>query len=119
MSEKDKKISLNTGISWTSQYRTAHANETRAFLVSVQALNSLLGEMGNPTDPNVCIRIYKGVDPSSNEEKLILVGTEQDKESEVYRDLLPSDGENTDGNHNLYDFSKPCPPICDPSSPLN
>lgn len=119
MSEKDKKISLNTGISWTSQYRTKHAGETRAFLVSVQALNSLLEEMGNPTDPDVCIRIYKGVDPTSNEEKLILVGTELERDTEMYRDLLPTEGESTDGDHNLYDFTRRCPPICDPGSPLN
>ena len=118
MSELDKKISLNTGISWTSQYRTSHASEPRAFLVSVQALNSLLSEMGNPTNPDVCIRIYKGLDPSSNEEKLVLVGTQKDREG-VYRDLLPGTGDTTDGDHNLYDFTKPCPPKCDPGSPLN
>ncbi len=119
MSEKDKKISLNTGISWTSQYRVTHASEAKAFLVSVQALNSLLAEMGNPTDPDVCIRIYKGVDPTSNEEKLILVGTELDRETGVYHDLLPSDGESIDDGNNLYDFTRACPPKCDPGSPLN
>lgn len=118
MSELDKKISLNTGISWTSQYRSAHTGGTKAFLVSVQALNSLLAEMGNPTDPNVCIRIYKGLDPSTNEEKLILVGTEKDRTG-IYEDLLPDSGDTTDSAHNLYDFTKPCPPVCDPNSPLN
>ena len=118
MSDLDKKISLNTGISWTSQYRSSHANEARAFLVSVQALNSLLAEMGNPTDPEVCIRIYKGLDTSTNEEKLVLVGTKKDRDG-MYRDLLPDTGDTTDSEHNLYDFSRPCPPECDPSSPLN
>jgi len=118
MSAQDKKIPLNTAIAWTSQYRTTHATQTRAFLVSVQALNSLLAEMGNPTNPDVCVRIYKGIDSSTGEEKLMLVGTELLKDG-TYQDLLPSDGTTEISSHSVYDFSHPCPPDCDPNSPLN
>jgi hypothetical protein len=115
MSQQDKKIDLPTAISWTSQYRTAPQSSAKAFLVPVQALQGLLAEMGNPTDPNACIRIYMGVDPSTNEQKLVLVGTQIDDKG-VYRDLLP---DSIGSVNSIYDFTKACPPNCDPKSPLN
>lgn len=115
MSQQDKKIDLSTAISWTSQYRSAPQSSSRAFLVSVQVLNGLLAEMGNPTDPNECVRVYMGVDPATNEQKLVLVGTQQDDKG-VYRDLLPT---SIGSLHSIYDFTEPCPPNCDPNSPLN
>ncbi len=117
MSQADKKIDLATAISWTQEFRDNNPKSSRAFLVSVQAINSLLAEMGNPTNPDICVRVYVGKDPNSKEEKLILVGTEEDR-SGVYKDLLPGASE-TSAAHNIYDFTKPCPPFCDPTSPLN
>lgn len=117
MSQTDKKIDLTTAISWTNQYRNNNPSSARAFLVSVQALNSLLAEMGNPTNPDECVRVYMGVDPATNEEKLILVGTEEDKGG-VYKDLLPPSS-GAPSVHSIFDFTKACPPNCDPNSPLN
>tara|TARA_B100001146_G_scaffold224848_1_gene244482 strand:+ start:22961 stop:23380 length:420 start_codon:yes stop_codon:yes gene_type:complete len=122
MSSTDKKITLSEAQSWTQQWRNdestynAH-NECNAFLIPVQDLNGVLSEMGNPDDDSdACIRAYLGVDPSDNTEKLIIVGTEKDR-SGVYRDLLPTS--DTDTRYSIWDFTQPCPPICDPTSALN
>lgn len=115
MSQQDKKIDLATAISWTSQFRTAPQSSAKAFLVPVQAVQGLLSEMGNPTDSDACIRVYMGVDPTTNEQKLVLVGTQKDAKG-VYRDLIPN---TTGAVYSIYDFTKACPPNCDPNSPLN
>lgn len=125
MSQEDKKISLQTAIDWTTQWRDDESdynkyNECNAFLIPVQDLNDVLREMGNPPDSSdACVRAYLGVDPSTNTEKLIIVGTEKD-ESGVYRDLLPTVLNSAEGNKNsIWDFVKPCPPNCDDKSALN
>ena len=124
MSEQDKKISLATAQTWTQEWRSVESdynshNECNAFLIPVQDLQGVLAEMGaNPGD-DACVRAYLGVDPSTNEEKLIIVGTQKDRNG-VYRDLLPNaaDGDGGDGN-SIWDFTKACPPMCDDRSSLN
>lgn len=125
MSEKNKKISLDTAIAWTTEWRNSESdynkhNECNGFLIPVQDLNDVLAEMGNPDDSSdACVRAYLAVDPSDNTEKLVIVGTEID-ETGVYRDLLPETSNQADGNKNsIWDFVKPCPPHCDKSSSLN
>ncbi|RDK87011.1 hypothetical protein [Marinirhabdus gelatinilytica] len=125
MSDQDKKISLDTAKTWTAQWRSEESdynshNQCNAFLIPIQDLNGVLAEMGNPDDnSDACVRAYLGVDPTTNEEKLIIVGTEKDR-SGVYRDLLPSNPSNAEGNVNsVWDFTKRCPPHCDDSSSLN
>lgn len=120
MSEQDKKISLETAQQWTRQWRSEEStynshNECNAFLIPVQDLQGVLAEMGNPTDGDACVRAYLGVDPTSNTEKLIIVGTKKDRDG-VYRDLLPQEGS---AEYSIWDFTSPCPPYCDSSSSLN
>ena len=63
------------------------------------------------------VRAYLAID--SGVEKLVIVGTLKDKNG-VYRDLLPAAGEAAGaGTNSIWDFTDPCPPKCDPSSPLN
>lgn len=57
-------------------------------------------------------------------EKLLLVGTK--KEGDIYRDIIDGkiqatgDVLKTNGvDSGIYDFTDPCPPACDPGSPLN
>ena len=125
MSEKNKRISLDKAKTWTKQWRdnessyNAH-NELNAFLIPVQDLNDVLAEMGNPADASdACVRAYLGVDPTTNEEKLVIVGTRID-ETGVYRDMLPTNPSDADapGNH-IWDFTRRCPPYCDDDSDLN
>ncbi|MDX1462061.1 MAG: hypothetical protein R3359_03315 [Marinirhabdus sp.] len=125
MSQEDKKISLQTAIDWTTQWRSEESdynshNECNAFLIPVQDLNGVLAEMGNPDDnSDACVRAYLGVDPTDNTEKLIIVGTQKDRNG-VYRDLLPTSQDNAEGNTNsIWDFVRPCPPSCDDQSALN
>ncbi len=43
-----------------------------------------------------------------------------DNETVIYKDLILSAGENTvDSGSSIYDFTKPCPPSCDITSPLS
>ena len=121
MSEQNKRIDLATAISWTSNYRSRHSGQTKAFLIPIEdiegVLNEIKGQSGNP-----CARAYLGVDPDSGEDKLILVGTSQKTQkdgSTLYTDMLPSEEEGDEDGPGIYDFTRPCPPICDPNSPLN
>ena len=125
MSAQDKKISLTTAQQWTQQWRSEESsynshNECNAFLILIQDLNGVLAEMGNPSDnSDACVRAYLGVDPSTNEEKLIIVGTQKDRTG-VYRDMLPANANDAEGNVNsVWDFTKKCPSHCDDSSALN
>ncbi|MDC8004756.1 hypothetical protein POV27_11895 [Aureisphaera galaxeae] len=119
MSATDKKITLAEAISWTSAWRSAPSTSARAFLIPIQdlqgVLNEISGQGGNP-----CARAYLAID--GGVEKLIFVGTSQETQpdkSVIYRDLLPAAGEEATSSNSIYDFTNPCPPDCDPSSPLN
>jgi hypothetical protein len=124
MSQEDKKISLATAQQWTQEWRSVESdynahNECNAFLIPIQDLQGVLAEMGaNPAD-DACVRAYLGVNPDTNEEKLMIVGTQKDKNG-VYRDLLPdaADGDSGAGN-SIWDFTRRCPPYCDDTSSLN
>lgn len=124
MSEKDKKISLATAQQWTQQWRSVESdynahNELNAFLIPIQDLQGVLAEMGANTGDDAFVRAYLGVNPDTNEEKLVIVGTKKDK-SGVYRDLLPDTADGTSGNGNsIWDFTQRCPPKCDNQSSLN
>ena len=122
MSEQNKRISLSTAKSWTAEYRSRQSGQTKAFLIPIQDLEGVLNEIkGQSGDP--CARAYMGIDPSNGEQKLILIGTTQEKDRDgnlVYRDMLPSEEESDDGpGPGIYDFTLPCPPFCDPNSPLS
>jgi hypothetical protein len=121
MSQSDKKISLATAKSWTANWRSAPSTSARAFLIPLKDLQGAISEIqGEPGEP--CARAYLGIDPATNTEKLIIVGTRQETDKSgntVYRDMLPvSDTEIGDGN-SIWDFSTPCPPDCDDDSDLN
>lgn len=124
MSEQDKKITLQTAIDWTQEWRSVESdynkhNELNAFLIPIQDLQGVLEEMGaNPGD-DACVRAYLGVNSHTNEEKLIIVGTKKQADG-VYKDLLPAVLNKAEGNKNsVWDFTQRCPPHCDESSSLN
>ena len=122
MSEQNKRISLATAKTWTAEYRSRQSGQTKAFLIPIEDLEGVLNEIkGQTGEP--CARAYMGIDPSNGEEKLILIGTTQEKDRNgdvVYRDMLPTEEESDEGpGPGIYDFTRPCPPYCDPNSPLN
>ena len=66
MSEKNKKISLDTAIEWTGMWRDVESeynkyNECNAFLVPLQDLQALVAEMGDQ-GPDAKVRCYLGVE---------------------------------------------------------
>ncbi|MEZ4858734.1 MAG: hypothetical protein R2781_07975 [Flavobacteriaceae bacterium] len=116
MSATDGKITLQQAIDWTSNYRNAPVNNATAFLIPIQDLQGALAEIQGQTGSPM-VRAYLASD--NGVEKLVIVGTQEDR-SGVYRDLLPAAGEAADaGSNSIWDFTDPCPPKCDPSSPLN
>ncbi|MFV8328342.1 hypothetical protein [Flavobacterium sp. ZS1P14] len=65
------------------------------------------------------VRAYIGVD-ENNVEKLMIVGTKFDAETGIYVDMITVGAANAgDQRDDVYDFTSPCPPNGDPSSPLN
>lgn len=113
MSKETNTINLSTAQTWAKKWRkvegtyNAH-HELHAFLIPKEDITALLAE-------NVdAVRAYLGVD-DQNEEKLMLVGTKYDAQTNIYVDMVP--GRTPEGK--IYDFTNPCPPACDPKSPLN
>ena len=62
-------------------------------------------------------RAYIGVN-DEGVEKLMIVGTKFDPLTGIYVDMISDEvGVNKEAD-NIYDFTRPCPTDCDPSSPL-
>ena len=139
-------ISLDTAQDWGKRWNTFSSKfnkeriqkikkngkytKTKAFFIPItdliEAINEVNGtnydpELGNKVDG---IRAYIGVEetsPNEYEEKLMIVGVKNNK------DILPGRSDNDaevkamveDGAGSVFDFSKPCPRLCDLDSPLN
>ncbi len=104
----------------TRRWRAAH--KINAFVVDKAELLDVIAE-----DQMKEMRIYFGIDDKGFE-KMFLVGaknvvtiSEEGFEKVIVRDLIDY---NTDEDaevviqHFVYDFSRPCPPLCDDLSPL-
>ncbi|RZS90758.1 hypothetical protein [Aquimarina brevivitae] len=132
-------IDKQTAIDWTTAWRSQHPNAAKAFLIPAADFVEILNEIGVLDDATAAqaqatanrleanIRGYLGVDGSTN--KMIFVGTEKDKQG-IYRDIIDGkiDGKDnqqarTVGSGNtssgIFDLTTPCPPVCDPDSPLS
>tara|TARA_R100001369_G_scaffold78025_2_gene107574 strand:+ start:760 stop:1137 length:378 start_codon:yes stop_codon:yes gene_type:complete len=125
MSQQDNSISLQTAQDWTTEWRSVEStynkhNECNGFLIPAEDLQAVLDEMEDQKGTKK-VRAYLGVDPTTNEEKLIFVATQPDDQHDgsiIYRDMINGyNGLQTGGK--LYDFTYPDPPASDPLSPLN
>ena len=120
MSQADKKISLATAESWTTNWKNTPSTSARAFLIPIQDLQGAIAEIqGQGGSPMA--RAYMGLDTSTNTEKLVIVGTSQETDKEgntVYRDMLPADANTVGDGNSIWDFTRPCPPWCDDNSVL-
>lgn len=120
MSATDGKITLAEAISWTGNWRGAPSTSARAFLIPLVDLQGAIAEIQGQTGSPM-VRAYLATD--AGVEKLVIVGTSQETQKDgsvVYRDLLPAAGEAAGaGANSIWDFTEPCPPKCDPNSPLN
>ena len=78
MSQEDNSISLQTAQDWTTEWRSVEStynkhNECNGFLIPAEDLQAVLDEMATQRSGKKKVRAYIGVDPTTNEEKLIFV----------------------------------------------
>ena len=122
-------ISLEQAKEWTGKWRKQNPKQSKGFLMPIEDLLGCLIEMGiikvdsdgNGTvtyKENEKVRTYLGVD-TKGEEKLMMVGTKND--DGTYVDIIRDETkeEKAPGDSGIYDLSEPCPPNCDPNSPIN
>ncbi len=122
MSATDGKITLEEAITWTGNWRSAPSTKANAFLIPVKTIEGVLNEI-KAQGSGAKARAYLAID-ETGEEKLVFVGTKHvpatPNEKAYYKDLLPAAGATTEaGGNSIWDFTDPCPPFCDDSSPLN
>ncbi|PKA84438.1 hypothetical protein ATE92_2628 [Ulvibacter sp. MAR_2010_11] len=116
MSNTDNKITLQQAINWTTNWRSSPSTSARAFLIPIEDLEGVVAEIKSQ-GAGANARAYLAID--NGVEKLIIVGTKKNA-SGVYVDLLPANSDDVSGTGNsIWDFTEPCPPQCDPNSPLN
>lgn len=112
-------ISLQTAQKWAKRWakKEGHYNkhhELHAFLIPKVDLVEVL------TEGVDAVRAYIGVN-DEGVEKLMIVGTKLDPKTGVYVDLITNQGvgeKSQAAEDDIYDFTDPCPPVCDPNSPL-
>ena len=120
MKKRPKTIPLKIAIKWTECWRKVQGtfnkhHEIRAFLIPMDDLKAIMKEPGVAN-----VRAYLGVDEADPEkpiEKLLLVGVRKDGTDIIYRKPVHGDGDVIDDG--IFDFTEPCPPECDSTSPLN
>ena len=110
MSTPNDTISLSDAITWTTNWRSQNPNAVKAFLIPKDDLTGVLAE--NPD----AVRAYLAID-DNGQEKLVIVGCTHQIDG-TYKDKLPNPRGGDNGNY-IFDFTMPCPPVCDPSSQLN
>ncbi|WP_298767244.1 hypothetical protein [uncultured Polaribacter sp.] len=119
---KRNTISLEIAKDWTTRWRAMESdynahNDCRAFNIPLIDLQEVIKEEGVAS-----VRGYIGVEKQIIEgedvfiEKLIIVGVDANGKDMI----TSSDGVTLDiGGGDLYDFTNPCPNMCDDISPLN
>jgi hypothetical protein len=118
--EKDTEISLETAEKWVKNWREPKSdadpkNKVRAYLIPKINLEMVLKQGIDAA------RAYIGIN-DAGEQTLMIVGTKYNEKTGIYEDMLPKgvdDGYGDETSPAIYDFSQPCPPQGDPSSPLN
>ena len=118
---------------WTENWRISHGNLSRAFLIPAQDLLAVLFELieaesdkdgtfkinANTINANIGksgMRAYMAISPE--EQKLLLVGAKRDRKG-IFRDIVESGYFKPKIGSGVFDFTTPCPTVCDPDSPLN
>ena len=105
MAQSPYLIPLQTAVNWTTAWRNANTNSIKAFQINMNEVNDMLKEAGTTS-----IRLYFGLD--NGVEKLALVAVNANGQDIINPTV---EGQVISGT---YDFCTPCPPTCDPYSPL-
>ena len=96
-------ITLVQAKSWAKRWNTtAPSNKTKAYLIPQEDITQLMQEAGV-----VNVRAYNGID-DTGVYKLMLVGVDANGKDMV---------DEANGQY-VYDFTQPCPKVCDTTSPL-
>jgi hypothetical protein len=105
------EIPLDTAIDWTSRWREFQASSKpnpddnkKAFRVDVAELQEVVSNIPGEVK---YVRFYLGLDENLSEH-LVLVGVDAGN-----KDLYANEGKTY-----TYDFTHPCPNVCDINSPL-
>lgn len=127
-------IKMECARRWTADWRNAHPNDARAFLIPVKDLLKAMKEMDiirknndgtySIVDAvNTGIRAYMAID-DQGKQKLLIVGTFLEVDDQTHYDIvegrkIPLSDEVTPYESGVFDFTTPCPSECDDDSPLN
>lgn len=109
-------ISLKEAQRWAKRWSKEEGNYNKhqhvhAFLIPKKDILEVLVEGID------AVRAYIGVD-DNGVEKLMIVGTKFDSSTGIYVDMISQgDGVNKEVD-SIFDFTEPCPPACDPKSPM-
>lgn len=116
---KTLAVSLVNGIAWTDNWRNSdHTLPVNSFLFDAEDFRAILQE------PTVSyVRLYLGLAVGEKNQlfpKLLCVGANKDQQDILASDVpAPAGGNSWIDLTGIYDFSHPCPPLCeDPKSPL-
>lgn len=110
-------IPLKTAQKWSKRWSKQEGDynkhhELHAFLIPKIDLLEVLREDVD------AVRAYIGIN-DEGAEKLMIVGTKYDPGTKIYVDMITVGvGNATAQQDDIYDFTSPCPPDCDPSSPI-
>jgi len=100
------EVPLDEAKQWVQAW-TDRGNFVKGFLIDAEEIRSIIDEQGASY-----LRVYFAWDSTmepGREEKLVMVPV-----NATGNDLVPKDSEHS----NVFDFTLPCPPTCDTSSPL-
>lgn len=114
--EPINSIPLATAQKWAKRWSKKEGNynkhhELHAFLIPKVDLIEVL------TEGVDAVRAYIGID-DKGVEKLMIVGTKLDAKTGIYVDLITVGDGNSEVPDAIYDVTQPCPPVCDPNSPM-
>ena len=135
-----KTISIDNAKEWAYNWQSANPKKCKAFLIPAEDLIGALTEAGIIDASGTVVkdkinegaaRAYMAIDPSSGTgasngygEKLLIVGTNIDDKG-VHRDIIideklkgSSPEDNLREGTGIFDFTLPCPVVCDDKSPL-
>lgn len=136
----NNEITLAQAQLWTKIWRIACPTNCKAFSIPVKDLIGVLKEIGVIQDAGKGlyeidektengVRAYMAIDPCEDNgggEKILIVGTrpgKDDKGKIIQKDIINTGGElddtlDGDPDTGIWDFTNPCPDMCDPESPL-
>jgi hypothetical protein len=136
LTPKKNPVDINDAKAWTQKWQDENPKHAKAFLIPINDLLGCMTEMGLTitkdangnyisSNPIAHLRAYMGIDinelANGHGEKLVIVGTVKNGTtiSDIVQEgVYPSGGGVKINGSGAYDFTSPCPNLCDDKSPL-